>query len=122
MGLKRQLVSKASGISPASNAVTVGDVLQCQTRQLVEQLAGQMERGAFPINFGSLNETDENFLPEASLPVTSVNGEAAGPLFLFLFFSALGFFFPRLLLNWPFANVVLPLLAANTFEFKCRSL
>ena len=47
----------------------------------------------------------ENFLPEASLPVTSVNGEAAGALFFFLFFSALGFFFSRLLLNWPFATL-----------------
>ena len=46
----------------------------------------------------------ENFLPEASFPVirASVNGEAAGALF-FLFFSALGFFFSRLLLNWLFA-------------------
>jgi len=46
----------------------------------------------------------ENFLREAPLPVTSVNGEAAGALF-FLFFSALGFFFSRLLLNWPFATL-----------------
>ena len=46
----------------------------------------------------------ENFLPEASLPVTSVNGDAAGALF-FLFFSALGFFFSRLLLNWLFATL-----------------
>jgi len=47
----------------------------------------------------------ENFLPEASLPVTCVNGDAAGALFFFLFFSALGFFFSRLLLNWPFATL-----------------
>jgi len=48
----------------------------------------------------------ENFLPEASFPVirASVNGEAAGALF-FLFFSALGFFFSRLLLNWLFATL-----------------
>ena len=46
----------------------------------------------------------ENFLPEASLPVTSVNGDAAGALF-FLFFSTLGFFFSRLLLNWLFATL-----------------
>jgi hypothetical protein len=48
----------------------------------------------------------ENFLPEASFPVirVSVNGEAAGAPF-FLFFSALGFFFSRLLLNWLFATL-----------------
>ena len=47
----------------------------------------------------------ENFLPEAYFPVirASVNGEAARALF-FLFFSALGFFFSRLLLKWLFAN------------------
>jgi hypothetical protein len=46
------------------------------------------------------------FLPEASFPVirASVNGETAGALF-FLFFSAFGFFFSRLLLIWPFATL-----------------
>ena len=43
---------------------------------------------------GSAHCGYENFLPEASFPVirTSVNGEAAGVLFFFLFFSAFGFF------------------------------
>jgi len=46
----------------------------------------------------------QNFLPPASLPVsrTGVNGDAAGASF-FLFLSAFGFFFSRLLLIWPFA-------------------
>jgi hypothetical protein len=60
----------------------------------------------------------ENFLPEASLPVTSVNGEAAGALFFFLFFSALGFFFSRLLLNWPFATLSSLCLRRTHFEYK----
>lgn len=48
----------------------------------------------------------ENFRPRASFPVIDVgaNGEAAGTLF-FLFFSAFGFFFSRLLLNCPFATL-----------------
>jgi len=32
------------------------------------------------------------------------NADATGALF-FLFFSAFGFFFSRLLLNWPFATL-----------------
>jgi hypothetical protein len=46
----------------------------------------------------------ENFRPRASFPVigAGANGEAAGTLF-FLFLSAFGFFFSRLLLNCPFA-------------------
>ena len=47
----------------------------------------------------------ENFLPEASFPIirTRSNANGTGALF-FLFFSAFGFFFSRLLLNWPFAT------------------
>jgi hypothetical protein len=49
----------------------------------------------------------ENFLPTPPWTVFPVsraelNGEASGALF-FLFLSAFGFFFSRLLLNWPFA-------------------
>jgi hypothetical protein len=56
----------------------------------------------------------ENFLPEASFPVirASVKGEAVGALF-FLFFSALGFFFSRLLLSWLFA-ILFSLCLRNT--------
>jgi hypothetical protein len=45
-------------------------------------------------------ENYENFLPAALFPVSraGVNGETAGALF-FLFLSAFGFFFSRLLLN-----------------------
>jgi hypothetical protein len=48
----------------------------------------------------------ENFLPEASFPIirTRSNANGIGALF-FLFFSAFGFFFSRLLLNWPFATL-----------------
>ena len=35
---------------------------------------------------------------------TRSNGDGTGALF-FLFFSAFGFFFSRLLLNWPFATL-----------------
>jgi hypothetical protein len=44
-------------------------------------------------------------LPEASFPIirTRSNANGTGALF-FLFFSAFGFFFSRLLLNWPFAT------------------
>jgi len=46
----------------------------------------------------------EDFLPCKPLPTTELdmNGEAAG-VFFFLFLSAFGFFFSRLLLNCPFA-------------------
>jgi hypothetical protein len=56
----------------------------------------------------------ENFLPEGSFPIirTRSNTDGTGALF-FLFFSAFGFFFSRLLLNWPFATVSLPSLAAD---------
>ena len=48
----------------------------------------------------------ENFLPEASFPIirTRSNSDGTEALF-FLFFSAFGFFFSRLLLNWPFATL-----------------
>ena len=48
----------------------------------------------------------QNFLREASFPIirTRSNAEGTGALF-FLFFSAFGFFFSRLLLNWPFATL-----------------
>jgi hypothetical protein len=43
----------------------------------------------------------KNFLLAPAFPVSSVdaNGESAGAPFFFLFFSAFGFFFSRLLLN-----------------------
>jgi hypothetical protein len=46
-------------------------------------------------------ENYENFPPAALFPVSlaGVNGETAGALFFFLFLSAFGFFFSRLLLN-----------------------
>ena len=52
----------------------------------------------------SEQDNHENFLPTVFCPVghAGVNGEATGAAF-FLFLSALGFFFSRLLLNWPFA-------------------
>jgi len=63
----------------------------------------------------------ENFLPLASFPVirTGVNGEAAGASF-FLFLSAFGFFFSRLLLIWPFAilSSLLPGVAYSSFHRK----
>ena len=63
----------------------------------------------------------ENFLPLASFPVirTGVNGEAAGASF-FLFLSAFGFFFSRLLLIWPFAilSSLLPGVAYSSFHLK----
>jgi hypothetical protein len=63
----------------------------------------------------------ENFLPLASFPVirTGVNGEAAGASF-FLFLSAFGFFFSRLLLIWPFAilSSLLPEVAYSSFHLK----
>jgi hypothetical protein len=48
----------------------------------------------------------ENFLSETSFPIirTRSNGDGIGALF-FLLFSAFGFFFSRLLLNWPFATL-----------------
>ena len=64
----------------------------------------------------------ENFLPEASFPVipTRENGEAAGALFFFLFFSALGFFFSRPLLNWPFAILSSLCLRDSWFSSESR--
>jgi hypothetical protein len=50
----------------------------------------------------------ENFLSETSFLIirTRSNANGTGALFfLFLFLSALGFFFSRLLLNWPFATL-----------------
>jgi hypothetical protein len=49
----------------------------------------------------------DNFPPRGSFPVsrTGVNGEATGALF-FLFLSAFGFFFSRLLRIWPFAILI----------------
>jgi hypothetical protein len=50
----------------------------------------------------------ENFLSEASFPIIRTRSNANGTealLFLFLFLSAFGFFFSRLLLNWPFATL-----------------
>ena len=45
----------------------------------------------------------QNFLREASFPIIPTpNADGTGAAF-FLFFSAFGFFFSRLLLNWPFA-------------------
>jgi hypothetical protein len=45
----------------------------------------------------------QNFLREASFPIIRTpNADGTGAAF-FLFFSAFGFFFSRLLLNWPFA-------------------
>jgi hypothetical protein len=48
----------------------------------------------------------ENFLSETSFPIirTRSNGDGTGAPF-FLLFSAFGFFFSRLLLNWPFATL-----------------
>ena len=45
-------------------------------------------------------------MSEVSFPIirTRSNTDVTGALF-FLFFSAFGFFFSRLLLNWPFATV-----------------
>ena len=60
---------------------------------------------AFPVSVdpgwrSDERENYENFLPAAPFPVSlvGVNGETAGAL-LFLFLSAFGFFFSRLLLN-----------------------
>src|SRR6185437_14629312 len=52
----------------------------------------------------------EDFRPAASLPIicAEAKGEATGALF-FLFLSAFGFFFSRLLLCCPFAISILPL-------------
>src|SRR6185312_16244954 len=57
-------------------------------------------------------DNQENFLPLGALPIIGdgVNGETGGAPFFLLFLSAFGFFFSRLLLNWPFALVVLALL------------
>jgi hypothetical protein len=46
----------------------------------------------------------ENFLPPAPFPASraDIGGDDAAALF-FLFLSAFGFFFSRLLRNWPFA-------------------
>jgi hypothetical protein len=48
----------------------------------------------------------ENFLSETSFPIirTRSSGDGTGAPF-FLLFSAFGFFFSRLLLNWPFATL-----------------
>jgi hypothetical protein len=48
----------------------------------------------------------ENFLSETSFLIirTRSNANGTGAL-LFLFLSAFGFFFSRLLLNWPFATL-----------------
>ncbi|MGD0024104.1 MAG: hypothetical protein ABSC37_05660 [Xanthobacteraceae bacterium] len=56
----------------------------------------------------------ENFLPLAPFPVSraDMGGDAAGALF-FLFLSAFGFFFSRLLRNWPFAILSSLLLSVN---------
>lgn len=50
-------------------------------------------------------DNQENFRPPSGLPFIGAvaNGEACRAPFFFLFLSALGFFFSRLLLNWPFA-------------------
>ena len=58
----------------------------------------------YPRDGGGLSY--ENYLPETSFPIvrTRSNTDGTGALF-FLFFSAFGFFFSRLLLNWPFATV-----------------
>lgn len=50
-------------------------------------------------------DNQENFLPPGALPIigAGVNGETGGAPFFLLFLSAFGFFFSRLLLNWPFA-------------------
>ncbi len=55
---------------------------------------------------GSSGLSYESFLPELSFPIIRrrSNANATGALF-FLFFSAFGFFFSRLLLNWPFATL-----------------
>jgi hypothetical protein len=46
----------------------------------------------------------ESFFSRPSFPIiSSANGDAAGALF-FLFLSAFGFFFSRLLRIWPFAT------------------
>ena len=60
--------------------------------------------GTFPAGLSGLSY--ENFLPEAPFPTvrTRSNTDGTGGLF-FLFFSAFGFFFSRLLLNWPFATL-----------------
>ena len=50
-------------------------------------------------------DNQENFRPPGALLFIDavVNGETGGAPFFFLFLSAFGFFFSRLLLNWPFA-------------------
>jgi hypothetical protein len=50
-------------------------------------------------------DNQENFRPPGALPFigAEANGETGGAPFFFLFLSAFGFFFSRLLLNWPFA-------------------
>jgi hypothetical protein len=60
--------------------------------------------GLSPRDRGGLSY--ENFLPEMSFSIirTRSNTDGTGALFL-LFFSAFGFFFSRLLRNWPFATV-----------------
>ena len=57
----------------------------------------------YPRDSGGLSY--ENFWPEASFPIIRTRSNANGTEALFfLFFSAFGFFFSRLLLNWPFAT------------------
>jgi hypothetical protein len=53
-------------------------------------------------------------LLEPSFPIirTRSNTDGTEALFL-LFFSAFGFFFSRLLLNWPFATLSSPSLAVD---------
>jgi hypothetical protein len=53
------------------------------------------------------SENQENFRPSGPLPIigAGAKGETGGVPFFFLFLSAFGFFFSRLLLNWPFAMV-----------------
>jgi hypothetical protein len=70
-------------------------------------------RVRLPVGFSDC----QDFLPPASFPVsrTGVNGEGAAASF-FLFLSAFGFFFSRLLLIWPFATVSSLLMWVNTYR------
>lgn len=52
-------------------------------------------------------DNQENFRLPGAFPLigAGAKGETGGTPFFFLFLSAFGFFFSRLLLNWPFAMV-----------------